>query len=246
MRLEIADNLFIDVPPRLEKIYSEFEPLTTSYITKNVRLGDTFLDVGANIGYFSALASQLVGEAGSVFAVEASPEVLPILQGNISTFGNVSILQFAVGDHRGFTDFYLTDDYVNSGVSKTPFSDNVRKINVPIETLDHWYFGLDQRSRRVDFIKCDVQGDEVAVLNGARQMINECEHLNLVIEWAPTWMKEAGYDPESLPSVIDSLGFKQVCVIDDWLQKVMTLDEMRSEFLRDTSAKRFCNIFASK
>ena len=246
MKIEISNQLFIEVPERLVKIYNAFEPLTTNYIKKYLRPGDTFLDVGANIGYFSTLASQLVGEAGHIFAVEASPEVIPMLHENTATLGNVSILNFAVGNRRGTTDFFMTEDYVNSGVSMTPFAQNTRKINVPIETLDHWYFELEPQSRRVDFIKCDVQGDEVAVLSGAKEMIESSKDLKMVIEWAPAWMRAAGYDPESFPEFIASLGFKKIVILDDWLQRVMTVSEMRSEFSRDTSTKRFCNIFALK
>jgi FkbM family methyltransferase len=246
MKLEIANKLFINVPKHLVKIYNDFEPLTTSYVSNHLRPGDVFLDVGANIGYFSALASRLVGESGHVYAVEASPEVLPILRDNTTELGNVSLLDFAVGNRRGWTDFYLTDDYVNSGVSMNPFLDNARKITIPIETLDHWYFGLEQERRRVDFIKCDVQGDELAVLEGARKLIASTKHLKLIIEWAPTWMKKAGYDPESLPVAIESLGFKEVLIVDDWLQKEMSVHDMRVEFARDVTARRFCNIFAAK
>ncbi len=152
MRLEIADNLFIYAPSQM-KIFT------------------------VNFNH-----SQQVREFCSAFTIEASAEVLPSLQGNISTLGNVSVRQFAVAGHRGFTDLYLTDGYVNSGVSETPLSGKVRKINVLIEILDHWYCGLDQRRERVDFIKCDVQGDDVVVFNVAREMINDCKHLNLVIE----------------------------------------------------------------
>lgn len=241
IKIEICADTFINVPSNLKKIYKNFEPLTTKIIRECLLTGQTFVDIGANIGYFSLLASKCVGVNGRVYAIEASPAVLPMLAANVAGRENVEIVNSAVGERKGDTDFYLTEDYVNSGVSLNPFLSDAKKINIPIDTLDDLLGEID-----VDFIKCDVQGDEIAVLNGAHQLISRSARLSLVIEWAPTWMKNAGYDPAMLPEALKSLGFDNIVILDDWLSRVLSVDQMQTEFSNDKTARRFCNIFARK
>jgi len=245
-RARIKDELYVDVPDELERVFADFEPCTTALIAERVRPGDVVLDIGANFGFFSVLSAALAGERGRVFAVEASPSVLPILQANTQRFANVRIIHSAVGDRTGTTDFYLTEDFVNSGVSQSPFIVEAEKITVPIDTLDRLLGRQPEFDGRLDFIKCDVQGDEMAVLAGLHETIARNERVGLIAEWAPPWMRKAGYDPAVFPDFLRDLGFERIVVVDDYLKKQMTLEEMQEEFRRDTSGKRFCNVFASK
>ena len=59
-------------------------------------------------------------------------------------------------------------------------------------------------------------------------------------------MKKAGYEPTEFPDLLKSLGFERVVVVDDYLQKTMTIAEMEHEFEKDTTGRRFCNLLASK
>ncbi|MCE2744466.1 MAG: FkbM family methyltransferase [Burkholderiales bacterium] len=240
----IIDDLYFEVPEKLQKIYTHFEPLSTKVVCENLQPGDTFLDIGANFGYFSLLAAHKVGSAGRVIAVEASPDVLPHLRKNLSQYKNIELLNCAVGKTKGITEFFLTEDFVNSGVSQSPFQNNGRKISVAMDTIDHL---LEAHGNQpVHFIKCDVQGDEMAVLEGARRTISKAERLNMIIEWAPAWMKKAGYEPNEFPKFLQSLGFNSLMVVDDYLQKKMTIAEMEKEFEKDQTGRRFCNVLAVK
>src|SRR3954447_9594533 len=80
-----------DMVPAYMYLFGTWEPNITGYVKRALRTGDTFIDVGANIGYFSMLASKLVGPGGSVVALEASPEFYEIVQENIrlNNCGNV-------------------------------------------------------------------------------------------------------------------------------------------------------------
>lgn len=245
-RARIRDDLSIGVPDALAKIYTDFEVCTTETISRSLSAGDVFLDVGANFGFFSVLAADLVGAGGRVYAVEASPAVLPILRDNTRALPNVRIIESAAGDRTGETEFYLTDDFVNSGVAQSPFIADARKVSVPIDTLDNLLARAPAFDGRVDFVKCDVQGDEVAVLEGLRETIRRNTNLRLIAEWAPAWMTNAGFDALAFPDVLRDLGFTDIVVVDDYLRKQMTLAEMEEEFRRDQTGKRFCNVLASK
>lgn len=245
IKSHIVDELYFEIPASLEKIYTRFEPLTTTTVCKHLQPGDTFIDIGANFGYFSLLAAHKVGPDGRVLAVEASPDVLPHLKKNLRPFHNATVIHTALGREKGTTEFFLTDDFVNSGVSASPFLTPARKISVAMDTLDSLLANRNMHAG-VQFIKCDVQGDEMAVLEGARGCIESAERLGLIVEWAPAWMRKAGYDPLELPAFLKSLGFEHLTVVDDYLKKTMTIEEMRAEFEKDTTGRRFCNVLASK
>jgi len=242
----INNDLEFQIPDNLKKIYTDFEPLTTKIISERLCAGETFVDIGANFGYFSLLAASIVGPSGQVFSVEASPKVLPILQDNTSKFSNIKIINSAVGDRKGLTEFFLTEDYVNSGVSKSPFLEKSEKITIAINTIDDLLEDILPFDYMVDIMKCDVQGDEISVLKGAEKTINKSLNLQLIVEWAPAWMKNAGFDWELFPLYLRELGFSNIIVIDDYYKKQFTIDEMIAEFAKDTTGKRFCNILACK
>ena len=246
IKSHIVDDLYFEIPQQLEKIYTRFEPLSTRVVCEHLRPGDTFLDIGANFGYFSLLAAHTVGPSGHVIAVEASPEVLPYLKKNLAAFSNTELVHAAVGKEKGITDFFLTEDFVNSGVSQSPFQQNSRKVSVSMDTIDNLLAAHGKRQDAVQFIKCDVQGDEMAVLEGARNSIEQARRLNLIIEWAPAWMKKAGYEPTEFPRFLQSFGFTSLVVVDDYLQQKMTVHDMEKEFEKDITGRRFCNVLASK
>jgi FkbM family methyltransferase len=247
VKIYINPDSPILVPSNLESTYRKFEQLTVQTIHSELQIGDIFVDVGANIGFFSVLAGSIIGNKGKVYAVEASPSVLPILKSNTEQLKNVEIINCAVGNKNGFTEFYLTEDYVNSGIAPNPFNPlHGEKISVPIEKLDTALNRMDSFTGKVDFLKIDVQGDEISVLEGFTETLNKNDNLKLIIEWAPAWMENAGHNGLILPDYLKEIGFDELIVVDDWLVKKLTIDEFRNELAKDKTGKRFCNIFAKK
>ena len=103
-------DLFVSRRIREEGIW---EPHETSLILDLLQPGDTFLDVGANIGYFSILAAAAVGEAGSVMAYEPDPENYRLLQANVELNAlrpRVISTAAALSDANGEGRLYLSAD----------------------------------------------------------------------------------------------------------------------------------------
>ena len=244
-KIKLLTGDYLSIIPGLSKIYSDFEPLSAKLISENIKENDVFIDVGANMGFFSVIASKLVGGRGRVFSIEANPSILEILKSNTPNL-NTIIINSAIGNRCGTTEFYVTDDTVNSGIAPSPFVKINQKITIPILTLDKLMDDETFPDQRANFIKIDVQGDEVAVLEGAKSLIDRNDNLCILVEWAPGWMEMAGYDLNQLPDLIKSYGFKDIYVIDEYLKKKMTIQEMKEVFSLDKSGKRFCNIFAKK
>lgn len=243
--IQLTTGNSIQVFPELQKIYADFEPLSAALLSEALRPGDVFVDVGANVGFFSAMASVLVGDRGRVYSIEANSFLLDVLRSNVGGT-NASIVNSAVGNRCGTTEFYLTEDTVNSGIAPSPFVQAQEKISVRMTTLDSMIEEGIFEEGRVDFLKIDVQGDEVAVLEGASDLVLGNENLKILVEWAPKWMEVAGYAFHRLPDLLRAYGFTEIQVVDEYLKRRMTLPEMEGEFLADSTGRRFCNLFASR
>jgi len=93
-----------------------YDPATLAALHQLLRPGDTFVDIGANEGYFTVIASRLVGPAGRVLAVEPQARLAPVLARNLAlnSCANVTIIPAAISDHAGTAQLHLTPDMNNS------------------------------------------------------------------------------------------------------------------------------------
>ena len=245
IEIEVCPDVRIRIPKTHRNIYTQFERFSIDHITKFLRHRDTCVDVGANFGYYTALLSNLVSPPGKVFAFEPAPATLSILKLNTSDLINTEIVPLAVSDKSDVINFYHTNDFINSGtVPDPPFQveDEVELIEVQATSLDEYLQAL----RCVDFIKIDVQGDDIKALLGAEKIIKRSPNIKVLVEWAPHWMENAGYHAMALPDLLRSLGFKKLVALDDWLCKETSVESFMAEIAETGNIKRFCNIFAQK
>lgn len=143
------------------------------FLMKNLNLGDTFCDVGAHFGYFSLLASQLVGTTGRCIAFEASRSTFDILEKNLRPFRNTTPLHRAASDTTKplvFNEFPPLYSEYNSLV--TPHNNSEwMKRNPPQRTevkgvrLADFF---EEARSRPNIIKIDVEGAEPQVLEGLK------------------------------------------------------------------------------
>lgn len=127
----------------------------------------TVFDIGAHVGFYTLLASVLVGKAGRVFAFEPLPRNLRYLRRHIAInrMDNVTVMPVAVANAPGLANFQEAQDSSEGHFSATG------NLEVRVIALD------DQISTgqlpKPDVIKMDVEGAEAAVLRGARQTLQE-------------------------------------------------------------------------
>ena len=144
-----------------------WEPNETDIIRKLLRPGYTFVDVGANDGYFSLLASSLVGESGKVIALEPTPDIAAELRANIhlNGFKNISVLERAASDVTG--ELTLTTP-LGAGSGMTTFRSVAgRSWRVKADRLDV----LLSDSPPPNVVKVDVEGAELKVLRGMEGLL---------------------------------------------------------------------------
>ncbi len=167
------------------------------FLLCRLREGDTFVDVGANIGHLTLLAAQRVGPSGTVVAIEPHPRTFAFLRKNVQLngFKQVRAINAAAGNHVGqaqITDF-RTDDMNHL--------ESNRGIKVPLLTLDS--LGIE---RRVNLLKIDTEGFEPYVLEGATHLLQrvDCVYFECS-EWN---LNRYGRNSWELIRMLESAGFE--------------------------------------
>ena len=159
-----------------------YEPGTLALMAKLLHAGDTFLDVGANIGLMTLVAARAVGPSGGVFAFEPHPRIFERLLENIALSGvqNVTALRVALGAERSEREVYAYPD-VNIGRASLVLSNGgVACGKTAVMTLDDV---LEERGlRSVRMMKVDVEGFELQVLKGATRLLQSADCPILCVE----------------------------------------------------------------
>ncbi len=167
-----------------------------------LRPGGVFVDVGANVGFHTVLASQLVGPAGRVVAVEPAPWTLELLRANVwRSRAGATVVPVAASDARGTLRLSIEADH-RSGARL----DAGGELEVEAAPLDELLPEL-----AVDVLKVDVEGAEPLVLRGARSLIDRSPGLLAVVEFRDE-QHLSGESPAEVLAFYQSLGF-ELCLL---------------------------------
>lgn len=170
-----AKGIWLHLNPRTGRNYFEGggEPEVQAALQQHLRPGMTFYDIGANIGFFSLMASRIVGRDGHVVAFEADPEVANRLRENIerNRFLGTIVEEKAVGETTSDVFFERTDPANSPDRGLGHIVDHagggtIRRDGI---TLDDFV----PTSFAPDFLKCDVEGAESKVFRGAQKLLAE-------------------------------------------------------------------------
>lgn len=183
-----------------------YEPAVTRFFKSTLKNGMTVLDLGAHVGYYTVLASRLVGPSGRVYAFEPDPVTYRYLVLNVeaNSCANVVTVNRAVSD-RAETASFLHDPYgAESHLTGTPV---VGAIDVQTVTLDDFFSGAGWP--RVDLVKVDVEGSEPKVLGGMSLLSRRNPGMLLIMElnW-PAWHR-AGTARDALTGVLRELAYTE-------------------------------------
>jgi FkbM family methyltransferase len=196
-----------------------WEPLECAWLERNLRPGQTFLNVGANVGYHVVRASQIVGPAGKVIAVEPEPVNFAFLLANIALHDlrNVVPIRCAAGPRAATLRLYRGDD--NSGDNRlTPFPEASTSVKVSVVRMDRLLAG-----ERIDVALIDTQGADHEVVAGMTGLFPDAL-IPMIVEFVPSWLRERGIDPVKVVEDFQALGY-QVGVLEADLAPGISADE---------------------
>ena len=154
-------------------MFKTHEPLTTKLLSKELKKGMTCLDVGGNIGYYTLLESNIVGNDGKVIAIEPSPPNFKHLKKNLSIQDtqNVDAYNFAAGDVDGEVNFLVYRESNGSFTIPDGETTNLpgELIKVPAKRMDTFLNEIN--IEHVDFVRMDVEGYEHHIIEGMKNII---------------------------------------------------------------------------
>jgi FkbM family methyltransferase len=186
-----------------------FEKHEVEFILRVLEPGMIFFDVGANVGLFTVSAAKKIGGKG-VFAFEPCSSTNGLLKQNIQLnhLADVNIAQIALGESIGDGVLQVNargKDGLNTlGKASHPESKVVGLENVRITTVD--VFMKDHNIPRVDVMKVDIEGAELMMFRGARDLL-EREDAPLILYESGFLTKGFGYHPVEILWLLDSCGY---------------------------------------
>lgn len=184
-----------------------WEPQETSLARWLVEPGETVIDVGANVGYYTVLLAREVGPSGKVYAFEPEPVNFDLLERGVAAnaYTNVTAEQLALSDSNGSLKLYLAAE--NKGDHRiAPAVEDRESIEIRAVPLDEYL----PAQERVHFIKVDTQGAEGLIVAGMQRVLAENPDLVLILEFWPEGLKNTGSSADQLLANLAQLGFSEM------------------------------------
>jgi FkbM family methyltransferase len=197
-------------------LFGLWEPAITDYISSGLSRGDTFVDIGANIGYYSLLAASRVGPRGHVYAIEASPMIFARLKQNLAlnSFDNITATNVAVTGRRSRVSVYRHDGN-NSG--NTTIMESERSTHhrleavvegLPLNDIIPWEVVEAAR-----FVKIDIEGAEWTVVQNIKDSLHSLsDRTEIILEITAHAIERSGGSIPLLVDIFDRAGFDAFCI----------------------------------
>ena len=213
-----------------------YDSLLSKVIQQKLHPGDVFVDVGANNGFFSILASSIVENSGKVYSFEPTKATFARLVRNIeiNNFSNIIPFNVALGNRKGKETFYDFGklDGSNSFIGEK----SAIPLTVEMEMLDNILGSI-----MPNIVKIDVEGFEREVLWGAKRTVLRNDDVILIFEYNRSLLRKKGEGYSEVINLLRSNGFKLYAMND--VKEEIETKEIRSH--KDLNPWG-CNIYASK
>jgi FkbM family methyltransferase len=184
-----------------------YEPEVCAFLRRVLKPGATFIDCGANVGYFSVQAGDLVGQSGTVVSIEANPDTYKLLDRNLRANNFGTAIHCALTSQGEEVELFVPGSWdvysslraasIVEGVPDHSYKVRARKLDEVVEEL-----GLG----RVDLVKIDVEGGELDVLNSATKLLAKFRPF-IVMEYGSNTWSAFDATPESLKLLARETGY---------------------------------------
>jgi FkbM family methyltransferase len=196
-----------------------YEPQETLILRQLIDPGQTFVDVGANWGYFTLLAAHCVGPTGRVISLEPDPRLFPQLQTNIklNRLDNVTPLQIAAAACEGSMTMAGFDETgENFGVSRlVAATDPVEGRSFAVRTAPLDILLDECNATIVDMLKMDIEGAEALAVRGLEASIKKHRVRRLLIELHPQYLPRFGMNASELLQILLGYGYRCLRIAHD-------------------------------
>lgn len=189
--------------------FGGYEPIEASLFLSLIQPGDCVLDIGANIGFYTLMLSQKVGENGQVHSFEPVPKNFSKLKKNIQKNGNpknIHLNQIALWDQEDSIRFSLGSEHEKNcgGFSAGSIDQALETFDCPATTLKK--YAEENKIERISAMKMDIEGAELKALTGALAVL-EKDRPTVLLEVCSSTCANFGYTTEKLWDLFAPLGY---------------------------------------
>jgi FkbM family methyltransferase len=234
-----ANKLYAHAFPIYRPLYAAYKTYADrrerELLRKILFQGAVVADVGANIGIYSQFFSLCVGPTGMVHSFEPSPDNFLRLSAAIRGLSNIRLTQAVVGERTGECKLYVSDKLNVDHRAYQTDEDSRRAVPTEMVALDDYF----KPGQRVDLIKMDIQGYELHALRGGQRVLQENPDINLLLEFWPAGLKQAGVCWEDLVEMLRGLSMNLTLVKPHGLVPFHPRDVRRD-------SSWYVNLFASR
>lgn len=204
-------------------VLAKWEPINEIDIDSN----QIFIDIGANVGYYSLKFSSIIGKDGKIIAIEPDPDTFDILNKNyqLNNFQNIESLNLAISEKDGFLNLFRNEKH--SGTSSLfSNSNNDDSIKIPTKTLDNL---LENRFNKIDLIKIDTEGSELSILKGATNILKITN--KILIELHEKILIKNNQDPQEIIQILKNNNFEITTFNQYWNSKTSQNQQLKSDYI---------------
>lgn len=218
--------------------YGKYEETEAKIMEQKISKGDIVIDAGANIGLHTLNMAKIVGKTGKVFAFEPEITNFGILKKNIklNNYTNIFAEHKAVGEKDGIATLYRSNHPGMHKIDSKP-QHSKDKLNVDIISLDN-FFNKNHIQPKIDFIKIDVEGFELSVLKGMKNILKNNKNIKILLELYHNKLHEEDLEYnskyEELLDFLESFNFKKFCI-----------DEENNKLIQVSDKKKIIELCAS-
>lgn len=187
--------------------FNRYEPCESSIIRSLAPHIDTMLDIGANIGWYSLLVDS-INKSSSIHAFEPIPNTFKRLSDNcsINQANTITCHNFGFSSEPGSFPFYFyPEGSGNASIRNLAGREDAQVIECELKTLGDFCLDLPSSSS-IDFIKCDVEGNELFVFQGSSSVLEKHKPI-LLVELLRKWCAPFGYHPNEVLELMFGLGY---------------------------------------
>tara|TARA_B100000941_G_C28441514_1_gene519914 strand:+ start:284 stop:1117 length:834 start_codon:yes stop_codon:yes gene_type:complete len=224
--------------------FNVYEKSESHFIKSICFEGMNILDIGANIGYYTALFSQLAGDKGSVIAIEPDLESYKYLSRSINSFNYKNVLSFhlAASDIKQKLPLFISKE--NRGDNRL-YSTNQKRNSIMVDCLTVDELLEENKMENLDLIKIDVQGYEPKVLKGMLNIVRSSKKLIVLSEFWPKGILQAGESPKEFLTMLRKMQFQLFELKKNGFLVFLKPSE-DNKFIQKYQGRKYTNIICKK